>query len=57
MKSKCSRWKDGIYDSELEIEIAATKSMNDGYHEMLHKIISSDKGSDNSCLLSNKPKN
>jgi hypothetical protein len=55
MKSKCSRWKDGIYDSELEI--AATKSMNDGYHEMLHKIISSDKGSDNSCLLSNKPKN
>jgi hypothetical protein len=48
------KWEDGIYDSE--IEIAATKSMNDGYHEMLHKIISSDKGSDNSCLLSDKPK-
>ncbi len=55
MKSKRYRWKYGIFDSE--IEIAATKSMEDGYHEMLHKIISSDKGSDNSCLLSNKPKN
>jgi hypothetical protein len=49
-----SRWKEEIYDSELEV--SATNFMVNNYDEILHQVIVSCKGSDKVCLLSDKPK-
>ena len=54
MKNKCSNWKKGIFDSE--IEILATKDMVNNYDEILHRVITYYKGSNNVCLLSEKSK-
>jgi hypothetical protein len=51
---KHSRWREGIYDSE--IEIVATKTLYDNGDKWLHILIADCKGSENICLLSDKPK-
>jgi len=52
---KYPAWKDGIYDSEVEVSL--TKYMMESFDEMLHQVIASYKGPDKVCLLKDKPKN
>lgn len=52
---KHSGWKDGIYDSE--VEVSSTKYMVENFDEMFHQVIASCKGPDKVCLLKDNPKN
>lgn len=52
---KYSRWKDGIYDSK--VELAATKYWMNNDDKLFHKMVANLKGPDKVVyLLRNKPK-
>ena len=54
MTDKTYRWKNGFFDSEIEMMF--TKYMVDHYDEMFHEVVAFCKGPEKVCLLRDKPK-